>query len=96
MKITVEFDTVAKTLLVAKDGEAVPDVAGVWLGKEYDYYSDRETGKFTCELMQASKDDENGTKTMIRTVAAEDAFIPAGPASSQLAHDIASFLTKKK
>ncbi len=81
-KITVEFDTIEKTLDVMLDGKTMPNVCGVDICSSYD-----DEDEFRCNIMQQSKDEANGIKTYTNVIAAEDR-------RSKVEVDIQSFFVK--
>jgi hypothetical protein len=63
MKVTVEFDTEAKSLTVKEDGAEMPNVDGVSFYKDC-YCSDDQPEKFSMSVTQRGKRENGVTKTI--------------------------------
>lgn len=61
-KISIEFDTVEKTMKVTKDGAEMSDVCYISIGKSYS-----EAGKFSIsvESEQINTEDKTATRTTV-------------------------------
>ena len=62
MKVTVEYDTEAKSLIVKEDGAEMADVDGVSFYK--DYCRDDESMRFCMSVTQRGKKEAGVTKTI--------------------------------
>lgn len=105
-KIVIEFDTVAKSMTVTRDGEAVDNVVGAYLGQSYD-----RPKEFRCEVMTHAEDEASGVCVYTRLVAAElataaearDGVEPAGApgflavaSQSAVAADVAEYFGRAR
>lgn len=64
--ISVSFDTKTKKMTATVDGKAVADVVGVHFMPSWD-----RDDEYACELVTMYEDEDAGTKTVTRIVAAE-------------------------
>lgn len=69
-KVTVEFDTLEKTVSVSINGKPVPDVSSVEFYRSYD-----RDDEFRCGIMTVSKDEENDMRVVTHLVAHEEESI---------------------
>lgn len=83
-KISIEFDTIEKTMSCTKNGEAISNVIGCNLSRGYGAKSD-----YRCEIMTAVEDEAEDTYTFVRIVASDtphgQALVKAGAKQSAVA-----------
>lgn len=66
-KVTLEFDTVGKTLSVVKDGKTMDNVRAAYFSNYYD-----DTGKFYAEIIMSEENKDDGTRLEQRLCAEDD------------------------
>lgn len=91
-KITIEFDTLEKTVAVAQDGTPVENVTGVNVYRQYGY--DGYTDKYAIDVHTFSKDDATGVKVNTVLMAADKGLVAKAGLSDKTASAIASYLSR--
>jgi len=72
MKVTIDYDTITKELVVKKDGMVVDNVSALDFYRSYDYDDSENyvrTNKFRMNLAQDTADNVNKTSERIMTCA---------------------------
>ena len=89
MKICAEYDTVAKTLNVTKDGQPMDNVHGVRFEKRYD-----NPKQYMAEVHMHQADNDHDTHTSTRVRASELEGVKVVPVASQLERAVLDYFKR--